>query len=89
MADVTDKLIDEIERSYAELNEQLSDPELLADRARYAAAARRHAELAEAHALALSYRESERAAAEAEEMLAGGDGGDGDDGGDEIGRAHV
>jgi peptide chain release factor 1 len=70
MTDVIDNLIDEIERSYAELNEQLSDPELLADRSRYAAAARRHAELAEAHALALQYREAERAAAEAEEMLA-------------------
>jgi peptide chain release factor 1 len=70
MTDVIDKLIDEIERSYAELNEQLSDPELLADRGRYAEAARRHAGLAEAHALALRYREAERAAAEAEEMLA-------------------
>ncbi|MGD0998728.1 MAG: PCRF domain-containing protein, partial [Thermoleophilia bacterium] len=69
MTDVIDKLIDEIERSFAELNEQLSDPELLADRGRYAEAARRHAGLAEAHALALRYREAERAAAEAEEML--------------------
>ena len=70
MTDVIDNLIDEIERSYAELTEQLSDPELLADRGRYTAAARRHAELAEAHALALQYREAERAAADAEEMLA-------------------
>jgi peptide chain release factor 1 len=69
MTDVIDKLIDEIERSYAELTGQLSDPELLADRGRYAVAARRHAGLAEAHALALQYREAERAAAEAEEML--------------------
>ena len=80
MSDVIDKLIDEIERSYAELTEQLSDPELLADRARYAAAARRHAELSEAHALALQYREAERAAADAEDML--GDGGVGGGGGD-------
>jgi peptide chain release factor 1 len=70
MTDVIDNLIDEIERSYAELTEQLSDPELLADRSRYTAAARRHAELSDAHALALQYREAERAAAEAEEMLA-------------------
>ena len=70
MADVTDRLIDEIERSYAELTDQLSDPEVLADRGRYAAAARRHAELTEAHGLALQYREAERAAAEADEMLA-------------------
>jgi peptide chain release factor 1 len=70
MTDVTDRLIDEIERSYAELTDQLSDPEVLADRGRYAAAARRHAELTEAHGLALQYREAERAAAEADEMLA-------------------
>jgi len=69
MADVTDRLIDEIERSYAELTGQLSDPEVLADRGRYAAAARRHAELAEAHGLALQYREAERAATDADEML--------------------
>ncbi len=79
MTDVIDKLIDEIERSYEELTEQLSDPELLADRARYAAAARRHAELSEAHALALQYREAERAAADAGEML-GADGDPDDDG---------
>ncbi len=77
MADVTDRLIDEIERSYAELTEQLSDPETLADRGRYAAAARRHAELTDAHGLALQYREAERAAAEADEMLAAD--GDADD----------
>jgi peptide chain release factor 1 len=71
MTDVIDNLIDEIERSYEELTEQLSDPELLADRSRYTAAARRHAELSDAHALALQYREAERAAADAEEMLAG------------------
>ena len=71
MTDVIDNLIDEIERSYGELTEQLSDPELLADRSRYTAAARRHAELSDAHALALQYREAERAAADAEEMLAG------------------
>ncbi len=70
---VIDRLIEEIERSYAELTQQLSDPEVLADRSRYTAIARRHAELTEAHALALQYREAERAAAEADEMLAAGD----------------
>ena len=73
---MTDKLIQEIERSYAEVTGQLSDPEVLADRSRYAAAARRHAELEPVHALAEQYREAERAVAEAEEMLAGGDGAD-------------
>jgi peptide chain release factor 1 len=70
MTDVIDNLIDEIERSYEELTQQLSDPELLADRGRYTAAARRHAELGEAHTLALRYREAERGAADAEELLA-------------------
>ena len=46
-----DGLIDEIERSYDELNRQLADPDVLGDRARYAQVARRHAELAEAHEL--------------------------------------
>ena len=61
MTDVIDNLIDEIERSYEELTEQLSDPELLADRG---ATPRRRAATpssAEAHALALQYREAERA----------------------------
>ncbi len=76
-------LIADIERSYAEITGQLSDPEVLADRARYTAAARRHAELEEAHALAKQYREAERAAADAQEML------DGDDAGDEEMRAYL
>jgi len=73
MADLIDKLVEEIERSYAEVTEQLSDPDVLADRTRYAEAARRHAELAEAHGLALQYGEAERAVAEADELLAAGD----------------
>ena len=76
-------LIADIERSYAEITGQLSDPEVLADRARYTAAARRHAELEEAHALAKQHREAERAAADAQEML------DGDDAGDEEMRAYL
>jgi peptide chain release factor 1 len=69
-----EKLVTEIEKSYAELTDQLSDPEVLGDRARYTATARKHSELDEAHALALQYREAERAAADAGEMLADGDG---------------
>ncbi len=68
MATIT-RLVEEIERSYAELNEQLTDPEVLGDRARYAAAARRHAELQPAHDLVARYREAERAAAGAETLL--------------------
>jgi peptide chain release factor 1 len=65
-----DRLVDEIERSYEEITRQLSDPEVLADRRQYAAAARRHAELSDVYALTREYREAERAAADAEELLA-------------------
>jgi peptide chain release factor 1 len=65
-----DKLIAEIERSYEELTGQLTDAEVLADRRRYAAVARRHAELQGAHELVVRYREAQRAAAGAEELLA-------------------
>ncbi|MEE4276035.1 MAG: peptide chain release factor 1 [Thermoleophilia bacterium] len=67
------RLVEEIERSYAELNEQLTDPEVLGDRARYAAAARRHSALQAVYELALQYREAERAAAGAEALLAADD----------------
>jgi peptide chain release factor 1 len=69
-------IVNEIERSYEELTEQLGDPEVLGDRQRYAAAARRHAELTELYGLAQQYRAAERGIAEAEELLAGGDGAD-------------
>jgi peptide chain release factor 1 len=72
MATIT-RLVEEIERSYAELNEQLTDPEVLGDRARYAAAARRHSALQAVYELALQYREAERAAAGAEALLAADD----------------
>jgi peptide chain release factor 1 len=65
-----DKLIDEIERSYGELTAQLADLAVLGDRARYTAAARRHAELQATHDLVVRYREAGRAAAEAEALLA-------------------
>jgi peptide chain release factor 1 len=70
-----DKLIDEIERSYGELTEQLADPDVLGDRGRYAAVARRHAELQATHDLVVRYREAGRTAEEAEALLAA----DGDD----------
>ncbi len=65
-----DKLIDEIERTYGELTAQLADPDVLGDRARYTALARRHAELQATYDLVLRYREAGRTAAEAEELLA-------------------
>ena len=64
-----DSLIDEIERSYDEVTAQLADPEVLGDRARYADAARRHAELQSVHELTQRYREAERNVADAEGLL--------------------
>jgi peptide chain release factor 1 len=71
-----DKLIDEIERSYGELTEQLADPNVLGDRARYAGVARRHAELQATHELVVRYREAGRTAEEAEALLAAESDGD-------------
>ena len=64
-----DSLIDEIERSYDEVTALLSDPEVLGDRARYADAARRHAELQPVHELTERYREAERTVADAEGLI--------------------
>ena len=64
-----DDLISEIERSYGELTEQLADPEVLGDRARYADAARAHAELQPVFELTQQYREAERTVADAEGLL--------------------
>ena len=54
-----DNLIDEIERSYEEITGQLGDPEVLGDRARYAQAARRHAELQRVHEIRRALRKQD------------------------------
>jgi len=64
-----DNLIDEIERSYEELNAQLADPEVLGDRGRYADIARKHAELQQAYDLARRFRTAEQTVADAEGFL--------------------
>jgi len=64
-----DNLIDEIERSYEELNAQLADPEVLGDRGRYADIARKHAELQQVYELARRFREAEQTVADAEGLL--------------------
>jgi len=64
-----DNLIDEIERSYEELNAQLADPEVLGDRGRYGGIARKHAELQQVYELARRFREAERTVADAEGLL--------------------
>jgi peptide chain release factor 1 len=64
-----DNLIDEIERSYEELNAQLADPEVLGDRSRYAGIARKHAELQQVYDLARRFRAAEQTVADAEGLL--------------------
>jgi peptide chain release factor 1 len=71
-----DDVLTEIERSYAELTAQLAEPEVLADRTRYAAAVRRHGELEPLYAAVREYREAQAAVVEAQELL-GDDGGEG------------
>jgi peptide chain release factor 1 len=73
-----ENLIAEIERTYADVQQQLSDPDVLGDRQLYTAAARRHAELEPAFALTQQYREARQAAAEAEELLGNGEAHDDD-----------
>ncbi len=68
-----EKLIDEIEEKYQQLNQDLSDPQALADRQRYAELARAHARLKPAYELVEQYREAQASVAEAEELLAGGE----------------
>ena len=65
-----DNLIEEIERTFADLTAQLADPDVLGDHGRYADVARAHAELQDVHALTLRYREAEATVADAEGMLA-------------------
>jgi peptide chain release factor 1 len=71
---VIERLIEQIEQRYRELNEQLADPDTIADREHYAAIARSHRELEGAHTLAEEYRRAESDAAGAEELLEGEDG---------------
>jgi len=62
-------LVAEIERSFAELEQQLGDPSLIADQKRYADAARRHKQLLRAAELARRWRELTAQQEEAGEML--------------------
>ena len=62
-------LIEEIERSYEELNAQLADPETMGDRARYTDVSRKHAELQQVYELTRRVRAAERTVADAEGLL--------------------
>jgi peptide chain release factor 1 len=51
-----DQLVEQIEERHAELERQMSDPEVIADRDRYAEVGRAYRELEQAHRLANEYR---------------------------------
>ena len=51
-----EKLIEQVEGRFAELQRQMSDPEVIGDREGYAAVGREFSELENAHALALQWR---------------------------------
>ncbi|HEX6458701.1 MAG TPA: peptide chain release factor 1 [Thermoleophilaceae bacterium] len=70
-----DQLVSQIESRFRELSEQMSDPEVIGDRARYAEVGRAYRQLEPAHELAREYRQAADDAAGARELLAE----DGDD----------
>jgi peptide chain release factor 1 len=51
-----DQLVDQIEARFSELERQMSDPEVIGDRERYAEVGREYRELSAAHELAREYR---------------------------------
>ena len=70
-----EQLVEQIEARFAELAAQMSDPEVIADRERYAEVGRDYRQLEPAHQLALEYRRASSNAAGARELLSE----DGDD----------
>jgi peptide chain release factor 1 len=64
-----ERLVGEIERSFAEVEERLQDPAILGDQRQLADLGRRHSRLAEAHELAAAYREARKQIDDAGEML--------------------
>jgi peptide chain release factor 1 len=75
-----EKLVEQVEERFAELQRQMSDPEVIGDRERYAEVGREYRELEPAHELAAQWRQLSGDLEGAEELLAE----DGDD--DELRR---
>jgi peptide chain release factor 1 len=67
-----ERLATEIEEKYATLLEQLADPDVLRDQARYTEISKAHSDLVEPHRLAVAYREARHSIEEADAMLAEG-----------------
>jgi peptide chain release factor 1 len=66
---MVEQLVEQIEARFADLEREMSDPEVIADRERYAAVGRAYNQLKEAHALAIEYRKAASDLAGAREML--------------------
>jgi peptide chain release factor 1 len=66
---VIQQLVDQIETRFAELSAQMSDPEVIGDRQRYAEVGRAYSSLEPAHELAVEYRRLVDDAAGARELL--------------------
>ena len=64
-----ERLAGEIEEKYRLLMEQLADPDVHRDQARYAEISKAHSDLEEAYALAVAHREARMSLADAESML--------------------
>jgi len=64
-----ERLVTEIEEKYQALIEDLADPAVLGDQVRYAEVSKAHADLQEAHDLAVAYQEARSSFADAETML--------------------
>jgi peptide chain release factor 1 len=67
---VIEGLVEQIETRFAELGEQLTDPEVISDRERYAQVGRAYRQLEPAATLASAWRHAQDDAAGAEELLA-------------------
>jgi peptide chain release factor 1 len=72
---VIESLVEQVEARFAELAQQMTDPDVIGDRQRYAAVGREYRALEPAHELATEWRRARDDAAGAQELLAE----DGDD----------
>ncbi len=64
-----EKLVEQIESRFGELSAQLSDPDVIGDRERYAEVGRAYRQLEPAHELALDHRRAADDAREAADVL--------------------
>ena len=67
-----DRLVEQIETRFAELSAQMSDPDVIGDREKYAEVGRAYRQLEPAHQLAVEYRKAADDAAGARELLSEG-----------------